>query len=348
MDFDNPETVISEHHEIYMGKIVNLYGQESAGKTTLALTIAASTINRGGWTCYVDWEHSLDMSYAKAINVPVEDKRFRLYQPNTMEKGLGVIWAMAKRGIDLIVIDSVGAGVPKSVEEQAIDEKGGQGQVGLVARKWSEYLPQLAKLCSKTGSCVIGISQLRKKIGQMTGYGPDTHAQGGEAWKFYSSVRMGLTRVASEKGKVYNPLKHCKEEGVIGGTIKARMDKCKISASQGRFAEFYIRHGEGIDDVRSIIEIASKHGIIKKSGASLAWEMEGGVGLSGRGMEDFKTQIKAAPGAWDQLYKTTLVRLGAANLERAETDSAPSPEEEVTDIETIMTGEKKKEPATEE
>lgn len=294
------------------GRLINLYGQESAGKTTLCLTVCAQVAARGGSTCYIDWEHDLDLSYAKSLGVPIEDPdRFRLYRPETMEKGLSILWTAAKAGIDLIVLDSTGAAVPKTTTEQGIDEKGGQIRVGLMASKWSQFLPEMKGIIARSGSCVVGISQLRKKIatGPGAGHGDGTTIQGGEAWKFYSEVRIGLKRIAFEKGKVYSILENKMIEDVIRSQIVIKVDKCKVAASQGMQAKFFIHHGEGIDDTRSIIEIATAHGLIKKDGNWLGFEREGKELIRFNGMDAFKNGLKKDPGAWEDLYRMTLERL---------------------------------------
>lgn len=325
--------------------IVNLYGQESSGKTTVALTAAALVCQSGGSVCYIDWENAVDVAYAKSLGVPLDDPdSFQLCQPESLEKGLAILWTMAKAGVDLIVIDSVGAGVPQASLDQTVVEKGEMGRIGLNAAKWSKVLPELKNVINRTGSCVIGISQLRKKIG-MTGYGgDDTQAQGGEAWKFYSEVRMGLKRIAQEKGKEYNAVTHKIEDAMVGQTVRCRIDKCKVSASQGKAADFYIRFGDGIDDIRSIIEITAARGIVKKAGAWYSWESPTGETIKGCGMDEFKAKVKAAPGAWDSLYDACIAAFSTAPgnivIEAAEEDDLddldalladPKPTEETED-----------------
>ena len=289
--------------------IINLYGQESAGKTTVALTAAAMVAGAGGSVCYIDWENAVDVSYAKTLGVPLDNEdAFMLAQPESLEKGLAILMVMARAGVDLIVIDSVGAGIPEATLEQTVAEKGEMGRIGLNAAKWSKILPELKNIINQSGSCVIGISQLRKKIatGPGAGHGPDTQAQGGEAWKFYSEVRMGLQRVAQEKGKEYNALTHKVEEAMVGQTVKCKIDKCKVSASQGKQADFFIRFGDGIDDIRSIIDITSAHGIVKKSGAWYSYERTNGTVLKGCGMDEFKGKVKDSDGAWEELYNSAI------------------------------------------
>ena len=293
-------------------RLINLYGAESSGKTTMALTVCAETCRRGGTVLYIDWEHAIDIPYAKILGVPIDDPdSFLLVQPETLEKGLGYLWAMAKAGVDLIVIDSVAAGSTTAQWEQTIAEKGEIGRVGAKAAKWSEYLPQLKALISRTNTCVVGISQLRAKIdtGFHKGGGETTQAQGGMAWKFYSEVRLGLKKIKTEKGKRYDAITHTTEDVPTGNVVIAKIDKCKVSASQGREAQFYLVYGEGIDDVRSMLEMASSRGVIKKSGSWYAWERKDGTSIRAQGVDTLKVEILNAPGAWEELRDITLASL---------------------------------------
>lgn len=279
--------------------------------TTAALTAAAMVCASGGTVGYIDWENAIDVAYAKSLGIPLNDPdSFSLAQPESLEKGLAILWTMAKAGVDLIVIDSVGAGIPQASLEQTVKEKGEMGRIGLNAAKWSKLLPELKGIINQTGSCVIGISQLRKKIGGMTGFGgDDTQAQGGEAWKFYSEVRMGLKKVHTEKGTEYNALTHKVEDAAVGQTVKCRIDKCKVSAAQGKTADFYIRFGEGIDDLRSIIEITKAHGFIKTSGAWLSFERPNGTVIKEGSLDKFKAKVREVDGLWDELYTAAIEAL---------------------------------------
>lgn len=289
------------------GRIINLYGQESSGKTTMALMTAVSVCQAGGSVCFIDWENAIDMSYAASLGIPTDTGQFELVQPETLEKGLSIIWTMAKAGVDLIIVDSVGAGVPQAALEQKISEKGEMGRVGLMAAKWSKFLPELKGVIVRSRSCVIGISQLRKKINTGPGaHGDGSTAQGGESWKFYSEVRIMLRRVQQEKGKEYNALTHKVEECITGQVTRIKIDKCKVSSAQGKEGDFYIKFGEGIDDLRSVIEIAANHGVIKKAGAWFTWVRANGEILKGCGMDAFKKEVRAADGAWPELYKLTV------------------------------------------
>lgn len=247
--------------------VTQLWGQEGAGKTTIALTASAATIASGGVVFYVDWENAISIDYAAKLGVPVaDDTKFMLVQPSSLEEGLKLIRMAAIGGADLIVIDSVGAAVPENIAGRDVGETGEQARVGLAAQRWSEFLPQLRGDILKSSSAVLGISQTRSKIGGM-GHGPQFEPQGGQAWKFYTDLRIEIRRFSQEKAKLVNMLSNRTEERVVGSIVKAKIVKCKLSDAQGREENFYIRQGEGIDDIRATIEIAVNHNIIRKQGA---------------------------------------------------------------------------------
>lgn len=293
------------------GRLVNLYGHESSGKTTLALTAAATTIRHGGQVCFVDWEHAIDLNYAEALGVPKKGNKFMLSQPEDLETGLAIVYLMAKAGVELVIIDSVSAGIPRAQVEQSIGDLGKDQRVGLTAKRWSENLPRLKALTQRTGTCILGISQLRDNI-KATGYGDGKVTAGGNSWKFYSELRLMLKRIKSLKAKEYNPLKHKVEDRVIGGLIRARVDKCKVAPTQQAEAEFYIRFGEGIDDVGSIMDIAMAHGIISKAGSWLEWARADNSSIRAQGVDKFREALLSTEGAWPELYKVTLRRVSAA------------------------------------
>lgn len=288
------------------GMISNIYGHESSGKTTVALEAAAAVCARGGVVAFVDWEHAISLDYAAALGVPVDDPdRFYLVQPNTLEAGLSVVFACARAGVDLIILDSVGAGVPKQLQEQAIAEKGNLGRVGMVAAVWSSVLPQLASDVSDSGSHVMGLSQLRKNI-NTTGYGENTTHQGGDAWKFYSALRMSFRRVQSIKTKDYDALTHKQIERATSAIIRATVKKSKVSNAQQREADFHITFGEGIDNARDLISVGSAHGIVVKAGSWLQFERGDGTTIKSQGVPAFRQEIMTAPGAYEELTTKVL------------------------------------------
>lgn len=248
-------------------RITQIWGSEGSGKSTIGLSSAAATIAAGGCVFYLDWENAIMPDYAQALGVPIGDEsKFMMAQPSTLEEGIKLIQLAAAAGVDLIVIDSVGAAVPANIAQRSAEEAGEQARVGLAAKVWSEFLPHLRYIIGRSKSAVLGISQIRAKIGGM-GMGPQTEPAGGWAWKFYSDVRIEIRRIQQEKTKFVNSLTNKTEERVTGAITKAKMVKCKISDSQGREENFYLRQGEGIDDTRTTLEIAISHNVIRKGGA---------------------------------------------------------------------------------
>lgn len=263
--------------------------------TTLALTAAATTIKNGGTVCYIDWENEIVPEYAASLGVPVhDDTKFLLSQPETLEDGMAVAFTMASAGVSFIVFDSVGAGVTRAYFDKSIKETGDRAQVGANALLWSQFLPKLRSRTQKTGSTIIGISQMRDAINTM-GYGDTSTVQGGKAWKFYSALRMKLQRIKTEKSSDYSSLSNSTEERVIGAVIKAKLDKCKVSPQQGNEETFYIRWGEGIDDLRSMMEIGIAHNLIKKSASWLEWNKPDGDSIRLQGVEKLRALMMANP-----------------------------------------------------
>ena len=281
-------------------RILNLYGNPGAGKTTLALTCAASVIELGGTCAYIDFENEVEPRYAEILGVPVsDDSRFILVQPTTLEDGIQYAAFYAKHGVDLIVIDSVGAGVPAAWFEK---DDVGKGRIGLKASIWSQELPKLKAICAKTGTAIIGISQLRTNM-NITGYGGATkQAQGGKAWEYFSATRMMLSRIQGLKEKVHDPVTGKTEEVVIGQKVRARLDKCKVSDAMNHSADFILRSGYGIDDDQSMIEIALANNIISRAGAWYSWMSPQGDEIRGQGMGKFRRLMDAREGSFNELW----------------------------------------------
>lgn len=274
------------------GRITNLYGLAGAGKTTIALQTAAQICGDGGTCVYIDWEHEVDHRYASILGVPVSDpKKFLLIQPDTLEAGLRYIFTMADAGVDLIVIDSVGAAVPKAFFE---NNDGGGMAVGLTARMWSQYLPRIKSKISDTETAVIGISQLRETIGGGPGFGgPKRIPQGGKAWSFYSTLQIMLRVVGKEKGKEWDGMQGKAVDTVLGTQVRCKLDKCKVSDSAHKEVDFYLMSGEGVDNVRTVLELGIKTGVISKKGAWYSWQ--GGDGeVRGQGLVSFKEALTDA------------------------------------------------------
>lgn len=296
------------------GRIFNLYGNAGAGKTTLALTTAAAVCNAGGTCVYIDWENEVEPRYAARLGVPVEDEdRFLLYQPDTMEEGLKIMVQMASEGVDLIVIDSVGAAVPEDLYHRDVKEEGQQSRIGLVAQKWSQFLPKFKSIVAKSNTAVIGISQLRKTIAA-GGHGPDSAAQGGEAWKFYSAVRMMLRVFSKEKTKQFNAITGKQEDIVTGTIVIAKLDKCKVSDSVHHEQKFYLKSGTGIDNVRSVVDLAATHKIVVKSGSWYDWPNAPGGSIRAQGVDGLIKVISEKKGALEALFAQVVPKLNAIQV----------------------------------
>lgn len=255
------------------GRIVEIYGPESSGKTTVTLHMIAEVQRRGGIAGFIDAEHALDPVYAKNIGVDVDN--LYISQPDNGEQALEITETMVRSGaIDIIVVDSVAALVPKA----EIDGDMGDSHVGLQARLMSQALRKLTAVISKSNCTVIFINQLREKVGVMFG-SPET-TTGGRALKFYASVRMDVRRIES--------LKQGGE--VIGNRTRVKVVKNKI-APPFKEAEFDIMFGEGISTVGDILDLAAENNIVNKSGAWYAYEGN----KIGQGRENAKQYLKDNP-----------------------------------------------------
>lgn len=255
------------------GRIVEIYGPESSGKTTLTLHLAAECQKKGGTVVFVDAEHALDLNYAARLGV--DTQKLLISQPDSGEQALEIAETLVRSGaVDLVVIDSVAALVPQAELEGEM----GDQLPGLQARLMSQALRKLTATVAKTNTTVVFINQIRMKIGVMFG-SPETTA-GGNALKFYSSVRMDIRRIAAIKEK----------EEVIGNRTKVKIVKNKV-APPFREVEFDIIYNEGISQVGEIVDLGVDHGIIDKAGAWYTFKGE----RIGQGRENAKTFLKEHP-----------------------------------------------------
>ena len=261
------------------GRIIEIYGPESSGKTTLALHVVAEAQKRGGEVSYIDAEHAMDPSYARALGVDIDS--MLISQPDTGEQGLEICEALVRSGaIDVVVVDSVAALTPRA----EIEGDMGDSHVGLLARLMSQALRKLAGSIAKTNCVVIFINQLREKVGVM--YGNPEVTTGGRALKFYASVRVEVRRIEA--------LKNGGE--VIGNRTRAKVVKNKV-APPFKEAEFDIMYGEGISKVGEILDLAVKLDLIQKSGS---WFAMGEVRI-GQGRDAAKQYLKDNPQVCEQV-----------------------------------------------
>lgn len=252
------------------GRVIEIFGPESSGKTTLALQVVAHAQKLGGMAAFVDAEHALDPIYAKKLGVQVDD--LLISQPDYGEQALEIAEALVRSGaIDVLVVDSVAALVPKA----ELDGEMGDSHVGLQARLMSQALRKLTGIVAKSRTCLIFINQIREKIGVMFG-NPET-TTGGRALKFYSTVRVDIRRIAAIKDG----------DTVVGNRTRAKVVKNKVAAPF-REAEFDIMYGEGISYEGDLLDLGVEHGVVEKSGSWLSY----GSDRIGQGRENAKQFLK--------------------------------------------------------
>ncbi len=252
------------------GRVIEIFGPESSGKTTLALHAVSEVQKRGGKAAFIDAEHALDPEYAGKIGVKVKD--LIISQPDNGEEALNILESLVRSNIiDIVVIDSVAALTPRA----EIEGEMGAHQIGAQARLMSQALRKLTAIAAKSGTIIIFINQLRMKIGIMFG-NPET-TPGGMALKFYASVRIDIRRIAQIK----------KGEDVVGNRTKAKVVKNKV-APPFKVAEFDIMYGEGISYESDVINTAIKYEVVKKAGASYSFENE----KLGVGFENIREKLK--------------------------------------------------------
>src|SRR5499425_158110 len=272
------------------GRVIEIFGPESSGKTTLALQVIAEAQREGGMAAFVDAEHALDAQYAQKLGVDLEN--LLVSQPDHGEQALEIVEVLIRsNSVDVVVVDSVAALVPKA----EIEGEMGEAQMGLQARLMSQALRKLTGAVSKSKTTLIFINQLREKIGVMFG-NPET-TTGGRALKFYASVRMDIRRIAS--------IKH--GDIVVGGRTRVKVVKNKV-APPFREAEFDVMYGEGISRTGDLLDLAVDKRIIEKSGA---WFAYGGERL-GQGRENAKQFLKENPDVFKTIEDRVRRELGMA------------------------------------
>jgi len=266
------------------GRVVEIYGPEASGKTTLALHVIAEAQKKGGIAAFIDAEHALDIHYAKRLGVKVDD--LLISQPDTGEQALEITEILIRSGaVDVIVIDSVAALVPKA----EIEGEMGDAHMGLQARLMSQALRKLTATISKSHTILIFVNQIRMKIGVMFG-NPET-TSGGNALKFYSSVRLDIRRIASIK----------QGQEIVGSRTKVRVVKNKV-APPFKEVEFDLIHGEGISKEGDVLDLAVEKNIVEKSGTWYAYQDQ----RIGQGRENAKQFLKENSKVLEEMEKKIL------------------------------------------
>jgi recombination protein RecA len=287
------------------GRIIEIYGPESSGKTSLCLHVIAEAQKLGGIAAFVDAEHALDVGYARNLGVNVDE--LLVSQPDTGEQGLEIADMLVRSGaVDLIVVDSVAALVPRA----EIEGEMGDTHMGLQARLMSQALRKLAGNVSRSNTMIVFINQLREKIGVMFG-SPET-TPGGRALKFYASVRLDIRKIENLKDGTE----------VVGSRVRVKVVKSKVSAPF-RQTEFDVMYGHGISKEGSLLDTAVDHGIVAKSGA---WFLFDGDQL-GQGRENVKAFLSEHPDVYGEIEGRVKTALGVTG------DGAPAPSEEAEDVE---------------
>ncbi len=271
------------------GRVIEIYGPESSGKTTLTLSIIKQLQLSGGVAAFIDAEHAFDSAYAKTVGVKIDD--LLVSQPDTGEQALEIAETLVRsNAVDLVVIDSVAALVPRA----EIEGEMGDAHMGLQARLMSQALRKLTAAISKSHCCVIFINQVRMKIGVMFG-NPET-TTGGRALKFYASVRIDLRKIESIKSG----------EDIIANRVKAKIVKNKV-APPFREAEFEIHFNEGISQSSDVLDLGIEHEVIQKSGAWLSYENE----KIGQGREAARKFLKDTPKVMAKIEKLVIEKIKA-------------------------------------
>jgi recombination protein RecA len=290
------------------GRVVEIYGPESSGKTTLTLHVIAEAQKKGGVCAFVDAEHALDPVYARKLGVNLED--LLISQPDTGEQALEITDTLVRSGaIDVLVIDSVAALTPRA----EIEGEMGESQPGLQARLMSQALRKLTASMSRSNTMVIFINQIRMKIGVM--YGSPETTSGGNALKFYASVRLDIRRIGAIKDR----------EEVVGNQTRVKVVKNKV-APPFKQVEFDIMYGEGVSKVGELVDLGVKAGIVEKSGAWFSFDSQ----RLGQGRENSKSFLKANPELANRIERAIRENSGII-ADRILADPDPSEQDDAAD-----------------
>lgn len=247
------------------GRIIEVYGAESSGKTTLSLGAIVSVQKAGGLAMFLDFENALHHGYAKSIGVNFNKDRCLYYAPDNLEEGYKMLYIAIKQGLDLVVVDSVAAMVPKAELEKKLDD---EARIGALARAMSQNMAKMVQWLKDSPTCVMLLNQTRSLISKSSHGGEDDNTAGGKAVKFYATHRLKLTRIRSDFVEKPDPVTLKKKRIPYGNVVQVKVVKNKLDGKQGHNAEVFIRYGYGIDEFHSLIESAIPRKLITKSGAT--------------------------------------------------------------------------------
>lgn len=297
--------------------ISEVFGAESSGKTTATLQAIADCQAKGGIAMFLDYEHALDHGYAKSIGVSFDENRLLIYEPNTFEEGLKMIFGGLKGGVDLIVLDSVASMLPKSQLEKTLDK---DATIGALARAMAQSLPKITVWLNSPehssnpkGTALVFINQTRAEI--TTGSkGPNTNTAGGKALKFFCFLRLMFTRIGSEYVERKDKITGTKKRYPYGNHTIVKVVKNKVDGKQGHATNIFIRYGQGIDEQYSLISAAVTNKLIKKQGTWL--ELPGGERYQGR--EQLRKYLKDNPQVFNDLRVKVMTAIQASAEELAD------------------------------
>ncbi len=309
------------------GRITELFGGEGAGKTTVGIHTAIQCQKQGGSVAYIDFEHAFAPTYAHDLGLDTQADTFTLFQPHHWEAGASLIEACAEAGVDLIVVDSVAAMKPKTAMED--NDVSSTGQIGHIARLQSDFIPKILKKVKGSGTALVYINQLRHRIKtSMYDTGPDEETSGGRALKYYASLRLQLSKSRVEYTKVESEMTGEKDKQPVSNIVRAKNVKNKVSRHQGHTAEFVIRYGEGIDNIRSVIDIAAARDVINRAGAWYKFPGTDGQEVKCQGRENLRKHFVANQDDFHNIVSQISFSKGADKLGDVDDDDVEVEEAE--------------------
>ena len=283
------------------GRLVEIYGAESSGKTTLALAAAVQAQRARQGVLYLDYENAIHHGYARSIGVNFEESYLSLYSPTTLEEGMKMMYLAIRQGIGLVVIDSVAAMLPKAELEKNLNDP---AAIGFLARAMSSVLPKMTQWLKEQPAVVIFINQVRANISKSS-YGPgDDNTAGGKAVKFYASLRLKLTRIKSEFIEKVDPITLQKKKIPFGNVVQVKAVKNRMDGKQGHTCEIFIRYGSGVDEYLSLVEAAVPRKLVTKRGSAYDFE-----GESFKGRDKLRSFLVNNPKAFEKLRDTVMQAL---------------------------------------